>query len=120
MRNKPQGSRGSWFAEWERESIPVLWEHQFSYRDGEPRIRTDWVGRERHNTGNKREQVRAFYREHLNTGRPTKAVLASQKESNRDQENVPEKKEYIGVFGVLVEAVDPEISLKLVERLWAA
>ena len=118
MRNKPKGSRGSWFAEWENESIPVLWKRQFQYCDGEPRIITDWIGRERPNTGNKRAGLRKFYEAYLKSESPAKAILAVPKETNLDDEIVPEKKSYVGVFNVLVEKVNPEIELKVVERLW--
>ena len=118
MRNKPRGSHGSRFAEWENERIPILWKHQFQYCGGEPHIITDWIGRERPNTANKRERIRKFYEEHLNAATPAKVVLAIPKKANPDKGDVPEIGSYAAVFGIVVDSVDPEIKLKVVERLW--
>ena len=114
MKDKIRGQRGSWFAKYNGEPFPVFWEHQYKYNDGDPYIKTDWIGRERDNTGHKREQVKSFCKQHLDTGQPTKAILAAPKESNPDGKSVPKKKGYIRAFDVLVETLEPEITLKIV------
>ena len=104
------GQRGSWFATASGRQLPVLWKHQFDFRTMV--LKTDWVEFGREETASKREEMREYFRKF--EGAEAEFILA---EAVDTDDRPHEKRNYLCIYLAEVLSTDPEIKLKVIDKV---
>jgi hypothetical protein len=109
---KIKGRIGSWFATAGEKSLPIMWYDQFRKQGEKFVIETDWLENARTKTANKRQEFIDFFEPRL--GENAEIILANAKNPNCRPREI---KDYVGVFGVKVVELCPEIKLEIIDRV---
>ena len=107
-----KGSRGSGFgnAPGIKEKLPIMWSYEYDFKLGE--LETHWLNNGVKQDISKYIKFKNFFRDNLNQN--ISIALAHAKDKNKHPHEI---KEYVCVFSAKVLQFEPEIKLRIFDRL---
>ena len=107
------GQRGSWFAKANGNRLPIMWADEMTKSGSDTILRTDWLETlASDNAGPKRASLVEYFKNHL--GSSCEFIVARAKDIHSRPREILR---YVGVFRGIVTSIEPEIELRVTDRI---